>query len=279
MATVINVMIASPSDVAKERQIIRDEIYKWDTINSPDKKIVLLPVGWETHSSPKMGNRPQEIINQQVLENCDLLIAVFWTRLGSPTGSYISGTVEEINKHIEANKPAMIYFSNQPVHPDSVDNYQYSLLSKFREHCKKNGLIETYESLSEFSEKFTRQLSHTIIKEFSNTKDKNKTQISNVSLIKSSTPLSDEAKKILEAAADDPNGTILNIRTNVGPVIKSNSKVLFEPGDRRVDAKWEAGLKILVNNGYLEERGSKGEVFVITNDGYDMNDRLKKLKA
>jgi hypothetical protein len=50
------------------------------------------------------------VINRQVLADCDLLVAIFWTRIGSPTGSALSGTVEEIEKHLKAEKPAMLYF-------------------------------------------------------------------------------------------------------------------------------------------------------------------------
>lgn len=35
--------------------------------NSLDKKICLLPVGWDHNLSPEMGGRSQEFINKQVL--------------------------------------------------------------------------------------------------------------------------------------------------------------------------------------------------------------------
>ena len=123
-ATVVNVMIASPSDVATERQNIRDIVNGWNAVHAQDRHLVLLPCAWETHASPVMGNRPQAIINKQLLKQCDLLVAVFWTKLGSPTGEAVSGTVEEINEHVAGGKPAMIYFSDAPVRPDSVDDTQ-----------------------------------------------------------------------------------------------------------------------------------------------------------
>jgi len=61
-AEVFNVMIASPGDVASERSIIRDVIYEWNDVHSKSRHIVLLPIGWESHSSPEMGSSPQEII-------------------------------------------------------------------------------------------------------------------------------------------------------------------------------------------------------------------------
>ncbi|WP_198391594.1 hypothetical protein [Burkholderia ubonensis] len=57
-ATVYKVMIASPGDVAAERNIIREILNEWNTVHSEKMKIVLLPVGWETHSSPEMGAPP-----------------------------------------------------------------------------------------------------------------------------------------------------------------------------------------------------------------------------
>jgi hypothetical protein len=85
LARVLNVMIASPSDVIHERMAIRDIVSEWNTIHAHDRKTVLMPTGWETHSVPEMGDRPQAIINKQLLKDADLLIAVFWTRIGSPT--------------------------------------------------------------------------------------------------------------------------------------------------------------------------------------------------
>ena len=65
-ATVFRIMIASPSDVEAERKIIRDVIHQWNAMHSKATSLVLLPVGWETHSAPEMGDRPQEIINKQI---------------------------------------------------------------------------------------------------------------------------------------------------------------------------------------------------------------------
>src|ERR1039457_1398145 len=159
-------MIASPSDVPQERRIARDVISEWNTIHAKDKRTVLMPVGWETHSVPDTGDRPQAIISVQLLKDADLLVAMFWTRIGTPTGASRSGTVEEIEEHIGAGKPAMIYFSSAPVRPDSIDNDQYSALQVFKESLRARGLFEQYESLSEFRTKFARQLAQTIISKF-----------------------------------------------------------------------------------------------------------------
>ena len=164
-ATVYKVMIASPSDVPDEREIIRDVVHEWNAVHAEHHHAILIPAGWETHSSPAMGERPQGIINKQVLADCDLLIAAFWTRLGSPTGKAPSGTVEEIQEHLAAGKPAMLYFSTAPVRLGSVDNEQYKALETFKKECYAKGLIDTYDSLEEFRRKLVRQLAHTMLRD------------------------------------------------------------------------------------------------------------------
>lgn len=154
---VYKVMITSPGDVKDERKIIREVLSEWNAINSETRKIVLLPVGWETHSSPEMGDRAQAIINEQ-LKNCDLLIGVFWTRIGTVTGEYLSGSVEEIQRHIDAKKPVMLYFSSVPVAVDSIDNAQYSELQIFKHLCEQKGLFGSYSNKNEFRSDFNRQL-------------------------------------------------------------------------------------------------------------------------
>ena len=99
-ATVIPIMIASPGDVSAEREIATMVIYRWNAIFARANKHVLLPVKWETHSASDLGARAQQQINDRVLKFCDLLVGIFWTRLGTPTGESESGTAEEIKEHL-----------------------------------------------------------------------------------------------------------------------------------------------------------------------------------
>ncbi len=91
-ARVFRILIASPSDVTDERDIAVKTIQEWNDLNSAERQIVLLPLRWETHSAPEYGRRPQEVINRQVVDHSDLLVGIFWTRIGSPTGVADSGT-------------------------------------------------------------------------------------------------------------------------------------------------------------------------------------------
>lgn len=280
-AIVYQVIIASPGDVPRERQLAREIIHEWNSINSFDKKICLLPVGWENNSSPEMGKRAQDFINKQILEDSDLLIGIFWTRIGSPTGDSISGSVEEIEKHVDSNKPAMLYFSNTPVRPDSIDSEQYEALKKFKKSCYEKGLVETFDSIEDLKTKLTRQLSLKIIQHehfqvSENEGEENfntlSTEISELDSLK----LSEEERELIIESANDPNGTVLKAEYMDGFDIQTNGKTLNKDFEPRTRATWIAAIENLVRKEILEERGFKGEVFSLTLFGYKIADKLKE---
>jgi len=277
IAKVFNVMIASPGDVASERNIVREVIYEWNTVHSMQRNIVLLPLSWETHSSPEMGEPPQKIINKQILEKCDLLVGVFWTRIGTATSEYASGTVEEIEEHIKSGKPTMLYFSNQPAHLDSVDNEQYNKLKDFKESCHDRGLLETYDNYADFREKFYRQLQHQIYENdyFRATEE----EVKDSFILDSSTymmpSLSNEARVLLKESSQDSQGSILHLRYMGGTSIQTNGKNLITEQTPREVAKWEAALNELVIAELVLDRGYKGESFSLTDLGYKVADMIE----
>ncbi|HEV7425146.1 MAG TPA: hypothetical protein VGQ46_02175 [Thermoanaerobaculia bacterium] len=123
---------------------------------------ILEPVLWETHARPEFGDRPQAIINKQIVEGCDILIGAFWTRLGTHTGAAESGTAEEIEEFRAAGKPVLLYFSSAPVVPDSIDEDQYHRLREYREKLKADGIVFSYDTLTDFRELLLRHLSSTL---------------------------------------------------------------------------------------------------------------------
>lgn len=158
LATAYQVLIASPSDVSEQRKKVPEILNKWNTLNSAYYEVVFLPIKWETHTVPEMGDRPQAIINKQIVDNSDILVGTFWTKLGSHTGVAESGTVEEIQEFMKKDKKVMLYFSSAPVVPDSIDFDQYQKLKVFKEECQQKGLYDSYSSLEEFEEKLYNHL-------------------------------------------------------------------------------------------------------------------------
>jgi hypothetical protein len=275
-ANVFKVMIASPGDVAGERTVIREVLAEWNVIHSDTRKLVLLPIGWETHTSPEMGERPQAIINKQILKDCDLLVGVFWTRIGTATGDYASGTVEEIEEHIKAGKPAMLYFSAAPVLPDSVDATQYAALKAFKDSCKSRGLYETYADINEFKGKFYRQLQLKLNQDsyFTDHSSPTAETAPSVSSVPDVPRLSREAQTLLKEAVQDPSGTVIRLPHIGGLIIQTHEKGFVEEGNPRSRAIWEGALQELQAAGLIADRGYKNEVFGVTREGYEIAELL-----
>jgi hypothetical protein len=274
-ATVFKVMIASPGDVEAERAVVRETLSEWNTVNSDRRRVVLLAVGWETHSAPEMGDRPQAIINKRVLRDCDLPVGVFWTRIGTATGVYASGTVEEIEEHLKSNKPAMLYFSEAPVAPQSLDPKQYELLSKFKESCKSRGILETFSTLTEFKSKFYRHLQIKLNQDgyFGIGQAQASASIAQPEQAEV-LALSREAQVLLLECTNDPAGTIMRLHYIGGTAIQSSRKNFVEENNPRSIAIWEGALEELESNGLLSSIGDKGEVFRLTRKGYELADLL-----
>ena len=277
-ATVCNLMIASPGDIQHERNIVREVAHEWNAINSSLRRAVLLPRGWDTHSTPLLGERPQSIINWQVGKDSDLLVAVFWTRLGTPTGLAPSGTVEEIEEHIKADKPALIYFCTAPVAQATFDAEQYDALMEFKDSCKQRGLLETYDNATEFREKVRRQISIVMnTHRYFVSKLQLGAVADDIPLVASPTSapsLSKEAAELLLAAVAG-DGTVLVTAWLGGSTVQVNETNFVEQGNPRSRAVWESAVQELVDRVFLQPVGDKGEVFQVTRQGYEAADWLK----
>lgn len=164
-ATVVRVLIASPGDTVNERRVLREAIEDWNSVNG-DQGFFLQPLMWERDATPELGDRGQGVINRQLVDKADMLVGIFWTRLGTPTSEADSGTVEEIERVATANKPVLLYFSSKPVVLDSVDPEQYALVRQARERFMAQGLVDQFESEEELHRKVTAAVTRTVRSRF-----------------------------------------------------------------------------------------------------------------
>jgi hypothetical protein len=114
------------------------------------------------HAMPETGVRPQDAINQQLVEQCDLLLGMFWTKLGTDTGVAASGTVEEIDQIVASHRPAMLYFSRRPIDPMKIDHGQYARLREFQNETYQNALIGTFASLDDLRHNLFQHLTRQV---------------------------------------------------------------------------------------------------------------------
>lgn len=141
-------MIASPGDVPDARQATYDALNKWNDANARNRGIMLLPLRWETSATPETGPHPQDVINNQLVDKADIVIALFGSRMGAATPKARSGTVEEIEGAHAAGKPVHVYFSNAPI-PNDVEVKQLAGLRAFKQEFEKRGLYGSFTTADE----------------------------------------------------------------------------------------------------------------------------------
>jgi SAM-dependent methyltransferase len=156
------VLIASPSDVREERDIAVETINRWNIVNW-GKGIQYIPLRYETGAVPTLSASPQGAINEQLLSKADYLIGIFWSRLGTPTEDYPSGTAEEIERAVEGKKAA-VFFREQMLEikvddPKAKEKIEQArLLKRFK--GKITGFTGSYKNASELGIQIFQQLEH-----------------------------------------------------------------------------------------------------------------------
>jgi hypothetical protein len=277
-ATVYKVFIASPSDVKEERKLIREAIHKWNYIHSENRGIILQPVGWETHSAPGMEATAQQIINETLLDKCDILVGVLWSILGTPTEKAVSGTVEEIDRQIASRKPTMIYFLEKEL-PYGTDTKQIDSLLEYKGKLQKIGLYACIRNHDDIGTIFFDHLcikmneflkAESITETESSPKQDESELLSNLSV---------EAKKLLFEASKDASGHITRLMVHSGPLIQTNRISFIKEYKAREIALWENALELLEKNGLVKANGAKREVFNVTNLGFKIADALLKAES
>lgn len=159
---VLKVFIASPSDVAAERNMVRKVVNECNISIGEPHNIRVEVVGWETDIRPSWGKDAQSFINDLAERNkYALFVVIFWKRFGTPTPRSKSGTFEEFQNAIKrrakssAKRPEiMLYFNvKQPPIATHAESLDYSQVLAFRESITE-GLYGTYKGKLEFENKF-----------------------------------------------------------------------------------------------------------------------------
>lgn len=102
---------------------------------------------WRENSHPVFlsGASGQDVINEQLVNVSDATIGLFYTRLGTPTEKYESGTVEEIEKTLGRGKHVAIIPIVDSVVPTELlgDGSEYAKMKQYLKKIRseKRGLI------------------------------------------------------------------------------------------------------------------------------------------
>jgi len=157
-STTVRLTLCAPGDVAKELAILSRVIEEWNLHHWDTTNVGIKLRHWLSDASPDMSDRPQGVINRQLIDEADLIVAVFWSRFGTPTGVASSGTEEEVRRAIDQKKRVFLYFSDLEPQPPEANIRQLEQLSAFRKEMREKGLAWSFKSRDELKNQFKRHL-------------------------------------------------------------------------------------------------------------------------
>jgi hypothetical protein len=282
-AIVLNILVASPSDVGQERDVVTEVIHAWNAAHYRTTGIMLHAVRWETHSYPAAGDRPQAILNKQIVDSGDILIGIFGYRLGTPTGTAQSGTIEEIEEFREAGKYVALYFSTADI-PRGADINQLKALEDYQRERQKDTLYRTFRSPGDLRLLVTQDLPK-IVAEVSaglegaasaaGASQTPKDNVARVVIAPMNDDLSAKEIELLWNAVKDRRGEILHTLTYDGESLRTNGRQFLANADARTGAEWVASFGNLRNRGFIEPLSYGSDFFRVTGDGYRAADELE----
>jgi hypothetical protein len=176
----VQVVIASPGDTETERKILLELLERKFRVNNHEDHcgFRIIVNGWEDIAS--QNGYAQDIINKNIIAECDFVVAVFKHRLGTPTIDIEtnierapSGSAEELLQAIEKgnhNHPiGMAYFfSKAPVisldlpEKDAIEK-EWKRLTDFKKSIQNQMIYKPYTEAPELLELVLRDLEKNII--------------------------------------------------------------------------------------------------------------------
>lgn len=139
-----DLLISCPGDIEDEINVIYSVLDEFNSMYSDVLGITVRAKHWSKNAYAQSGGKPQDLLNNQIVNKCDAAIALLWTRFGTPTDKYGSGTEEEIEIMLSSGKQVFMYFSDKPLSPSKQNPKEYEKVKAFREKYKDKGIYFTY---------------------------------------------------------------------------------------------------------------------------------------
>ena len=131
-----SLLISCPGDIKEEINCVEECVTQFNTLYSDALGIEIVTKHWRKSSYAQSGGKPQALLNEQFVNDCDAAVAILWTRFGTPTDEYGSGTEEEVEIMLSSGKHVFMYFSDKPLSPSQMNEESYKKVQAFREKYK-----------------------------------------------------------------------------------------------------------------------------------------------
>lgn len=156
-----DVLLSCPGDAYEACfGAVRNAISRFNDRAEQCRGIRLNLLHWSGDSFPQAGKPAQQLLNAQIVDKADMAIAIFWTRFGTPTDGYGSGTEEEIARLIKSEKQVFLYFLEKAPPLLIAERPEFSKerqkIRNFRDGYR--GLYSVVQDESKLEEKLTSDL-------------------------------------------------------------------------------------------------------------------------
>ena len=176
---------------------------------------------------------------------------------------------EEGRKNIERFRQNVLESNHLCDFYSSIDGLKYAVAKSIRktiEACPANGWVRS-DQIDDFQSKTIEQLQNMLL------------MIKNTQMERthsSSMDISIEAKTLLrEGCEANANGTIVVSKTLSGTSVSTGDKVFCNEATSRLESVWLGAINELIQNGYIYDPTGKQEIYRVTRQGYDYNDKTE----
>ncbi|QNJ94840.1 DUF4062 domain-containing protein [Mycolicibacterium fluoranthenivorans] len=164
----MQILISSPSDLPQEhRDTIARTIRRWNNQHSRFYGIHYSPTDSSEGGAPLFGEYAQDVVNKQIVDDSDMVLAIFTDRLGTPTPDHKSGTAEEIERALSQKKEVAVLQNDCHRAPQRSTEAmkQAEALGSFITSIRPRAFISSYESGGRLAE-IVEQLLSTLARKF-----------------------------------------------------------------------------------------------------------------
>lgn len=163
-----DILISCPTNMEKKGivKIIKSVVDNYNSNCGYKNGISIRTLYWKDNLYPEYGDIPQNIINRQIVQQADIIFAIFGSIFGTPTTNYNSGTEEEIEIMINSGKPIFLYFQTEKIEINDFNLNEAKKVLHFKQKYSKRGFYKEFKT----KEEFKQVLYNDLIKYFDNSK-------------------------------------------------------------------------------------------------------------
>lgn len=129
-----NLLLSVPSDVPpRVITAVEHAVNAWNRAHGTTRGHMFLARHWTRDAVPEAADDPQNILDRQLVDPSECLLAIFYRRLGTPTPRSVSGVVEEIDRMVgngRGSHVAVYFLHTSP--PMGDDGGQWAALQSFK---------------------------------------------------------------------------------------------------------------------------------------------------